>query len=686
MKAVAAATAIVMAGSSAHSDEGMWLFNDPPRTQLKERYGFEITDAWLEHVQKAAVRFNSGGSGAFVSPDGLVISNFHVGADALQKLDSAEKNYMRDGFHARSRLEELRCHDLELNVLFSIEDVSERVQAALKPEMTPEQAFAARRASMAAVEKESLERTGLRSDVVTLFQGAKDHLYRYKKYTDVRLVFAPEYQIAMFGGDPDNFEFPRYGLDFCFFRAYENGEPAKIEHYLKWHERGPAENELVFIAGNPGRTSRLLTVAELEYQRDEVYPRTLDYLNAWEVALSAYSARSEENARRAKDMLYGIMNNRKRGLGAYQAILNPELINDQRAREQKLRAALAAAERVKLESAYERIASAQKIIAENALRYQLIETSSGFSARYFQIARTLVRSAAERPKPNGDRLREFRESNRESLEFELFSEEPLYDDFEQMQLGQSLTYLARRLSLNDPVVQIMLEGKTPDERAAQLVRGATIKDPKHRRELYRQESEFFTKSHDPLIRLVVAMDPEARAVRKLIEAQEEVKRQAHAEIAAARNKIEGISGYPDATFTLRLAFGRAAGYEENGQAVPYQTTFRGLYERAASQHFRPPYDLPERWIKAKDQLDLGTPFNFVATTDSIGGNSGSPMINRQGEFIGINFDRNVHGLGRDFYYTDLRGRNIAVHAGAIIEALRRVYGAHELATALARPN
>ena len=672
-----AAAAAVIAGGlmMTYADEGMWLFNDPPRALLKERYGFEITDQWLEHVQKSSVRFNSGGSGSFVSDDGLVMSNHHVGADALQKLASEEKNYVRDGFYARTLEQEIKCVDLELNVLVSIEDVTDRVKAALKPGMTGAEAFAARRAIMADIEKESLDKTGLRSDVITLFQGAKDHLYRFKKYTDVRLVFAPEEQAAKFGGDPDNFEFPRFALDFCFFRAYENGKPAQIQHYLKWNEKGPAENELVFMSGHPGRTSRLMTTAELEYLRDVQLPYTLDYFNASEVALTSFSARSEENARRAKDELYSIMNGRKGRLGAYETLLNPEVMQRKRTAEDKLKQG-------KTKDAYDRIAAAQNVIRENALKLNLLENRHGLASRSFAIARTLVRAASERSKPNGERLREFRESNRESLEFELFSEEPLYENFEQAQLAHSLTFLARKLGFKDALVQKILAGKAPNERAADLIKNSRVKDVKHRRELYAKDPAYFTKSNDPMIQLALIVDEEARAVRKTVEAQDEIKRQAHEEIAADRNASLGTTGYPDATFTLRLAFGRTAGYEENGEKVPYQTTFGGMFQRAQSHRFQPPYDVPKSWLTAREKLDMSTPFNYVATTDSIGGNSGSPMINRSGEIIGINFDRNLHGLGRDFFYTDEKARNIAVHTRAITESLRKVYGAEPLANKL----
>jgi hypothetical protein len=682
-RAISVGLALILGTPVMDANEGMWLFNDPPRKILKEQYGFEPSDEWLEHVQKSSVRFNSGGSGSFVSEEGLVLSNHHVGADSLQKLGTAEKNYLRDGFHARTRHEELRCHDLELNVLMSIEDVSERVKSAVKPEMNADQAFAARRAVMAEIEKESLDKTGLRSDVVTLFQGGKYHLYRYKKYTDVRLVFAPEQQAAFFGGDPDNFEFPRYDLDICFFRAYENDQPAKVRHFLKWSDKGPSENELVFVSGHPGGTSRSLTMDELEYKRDVQFPFSLETLHRAEVMLNVYSARSEENARRAKDTLFGVQNSRKAREGGFAGLLDPQLLNKKRSDEEKLKEAFKKSSKYEPAlAAYDKIAAAQKLIRENALQYNMLERGLGFGCELFDIARTLVRAADERPKPNGDRLREFRESARESLELQLFSEQPLYDDFEQIKLADSLTLLTEKLGFTKPIVQQILAGKSPRDRASELVLGTKVKSVETRKQLYKEQPDFFRKSSDPMIQLVLLIDESARAVRKTIEAQDEIKRQAYGEIAAAKFALEGSSSYPDATFTLRLAFGQAKGYEENGQKIPYQTTFAGLYERAAEHRDQPPFDLPPRWIQRKQALDLSTPYNFLSTADIIGGNSGSPTLNKNAEFVGIIFDGNIYSLVLDFIYTETKARAISVHSRSITEALRKVYDAPELVNEL----
>src|SRR5437667_7489568 len=319
--------------SMTHADEGMWLFNDPPRKLLKDRYNFDATDAWLEHVQKSSVRFNSGGSGSFLSEDGLIMSNHHVGADALQKLSDKDHDYLRNGFQARTLAEEKRCTDLELNVLMSIEDVTARVNAAVKPGLSDEAAFKARRAVMAEIEKESQDKTGLRSDVVTLYQGGLYHLYQFKRYTDVRLVFAPEQQIAFFGGDPDNFEYPRYDLDVCFFRVYENDKPAQIEHYLTWSKNVATDGELIFVSGHPGRTDRMDTMAELTYLRDIGFPYLLERLYRMEVMLSAYSGRSAENARQAKELLFTVQNSRKAREGGLAGLLDPALLDRKEAEE-----------------------------------------------------------------------------------------------------------------------------------------------------------------------------------------------------------------------------------------------------------------------------------------------------------------------------------------------------------------
>jgi hypothetical protein len=664
----------------ASADEGMWLFNDPPKALLKERYGFEPTDAWLTHLQRCAVRFNSGGSGSFVSSNGLVMTNHHVGADALAKLSTKEHDLLAEGFHARKQADEKPCVDLELNVLMEIIDVTDKVNAAVKPGASAADAFAARRAAMSTIEKESLDKTGLRSDVVTLYQGGRYHLYRFKKYTDVRLVFAPEQDIAFFGGDPDNFEYPRYDLDICFFRAYEDGKPAKVEHSLKWSKAGAKDGELTFVAGHPGRTNRLNTVAHLEFLRDVTYPWTLQVLRRREVLLSTFSERSLENARRAKDDLFGVANSRKARIGGLDGLQDPAIMGKKKTEEQALRDAVAANPKLAASiPAWEEIDKTLAINREIARDHALLERGHAFYSRQFMIARTLVRLAEESAKPNAERLHEYSDAGRESLEQELFSEAPIYADLETLTFGDSLALLTETLGSDHRLVQAVLAGKAPKERAAELIAGSKLADIAERKRLATGGKAAIDASKDPLIALARLVDAPSRAVRKRLEEEvEEPQRQAYAKITNAKFAISGTSVYPDATFTLRLAFGTVKGYEEAGKQVPPWTTIGGTYDHAAAHNNEPPFKLPPRWLDKKDKLKLDTPFNFVSTADIIGGNSGSPVVNRDGEVVGIIFDGNIQSLVLDFVYSDKIARAVSVHSAGITEALKSVYGATEL--------
>jgi len=682
----ALAAAVLFSGGLVHADEGMWTFDNLPLEALKARYGFEPTKEWIAHLRSSAVRFNSGGSGSFVSADGLVMTNHHVGADTLQKIGTKEKDYIKDGFHAKSSSEEVKAPDLELNVLVGIEDVTGRVNADVPAGMDDAKANVARRGAMAKIEKDSLDKTGLRSDVVTLYQGGKYALYTYKKYTDVRLVFAPEFEAAFFGGDPDNFEYPRYDLDVCFFRAYEDGKPARPKHFLRWSADGSKEGDLTFVAGHPGRTSRLNTVAHLEYLRDKSFPLVLDLLNSREAFLLEYSKAGGEKARQAKEELFGVQNSRKARVGGLKGLKDEALMARKRQAEQALRGRIKAdpARQADYGAAWDKIAEAQRVADSIRLRYAFYEGAYGLDTTLFGIARTLVRLAEEKGKPNSDRLREYRDSNLESLELALFSTAPIYSEFEAAKLADSLEFWFKTSPYDQPLGVILNQGPAA-EAANRLVMGSKLGDVAVRKALAEGGTAAIKASTDPMIVLALTLDPIARDVRKTREDKVDgVQTAQYALIAKAIFADQGSSIYPDATFTLRLAFGQVKGIDVDGRQIPAFTTMGGAFEHAAKHGNEPPYRLPEGWVKAKAEhkFRLDTPLNFISTADIIGGNSGSPVVNRDNEVVGLIFDGNIESLVLDFAYDDRVARAVSVDSRAIAESLRSIYGAEALAREL----
>ncbi len=672
-----------LSSTVALADEGMWLYNAPPKDAINAKYGFELTQQWLDHVRLSSVRFNNGGSGSFVSPDGLTFTNHHVGAECVQQLSTGGHDYIKTGFYAKTQAEEAKCPNLELNQLVGIEDVTEKINAGVKPGMSAADAGQAQRAAMSDVEKNCSTSTGLRCDVAIFYSGQVYNLYKYKKYTDVRLVFAPEFDIAFFGGDPDNFTYPRYDLDIAFFRVYEGGKPAQLDNYLKWSSTGVNDGDLIFVSGHPGNTGRLLTLAQLEFLRDVQYPAALKYYARRIEVLQNFGKESEENARIAQEDIFGLQNSQK-AITGYEAGLRDKSIMDQKAADEaKLRTSFKANSKTAgAPDPWNEIVQAIKVNHSIYGNLTYLERLRGFP-RLPLLARTLVWAAAEKPKSNPDRFREFRDSALPSLEQQLFSTEPIYKNLETVLLTDALTEMRQSLGNDNSDVQKVLQGKTPAEAAKQLIMNTKLDDVAVRKQLYEGGQQAIDASPDPLIKVMRALDPDARAARKEYEDKvESVVRRDGATIAKARFAQSGFTQPPDATFTLRLSYGQVKGYEENGKAIPFDTNMGGAYEHAAEHSNQPPYNLPESWMKSKSTLNLKTSLNFVSTADIIGGNSGSPTVNKNGEVVGIIFDGNIQSLAWNFAYSDKQARAVSVDSRGIQEALRKIYGAAALADEL----
>jgi hypothetical protein len=660
----------------------MWTFDNPPGKALNEKYNFSITKGWLDHVRLSSVRFNDGGSGSFVSPTGLVLTNHHVALGQLQKVSTAEKNYASDGFYARGPTEEMKCPDLELNVLVSMEDVTGRVQNAVKPETTEKDAFEARKTAIAEIERESTEATGLRSDVITLYAGGEYWLYRYKKYTDVRLVFAPEQQTAFFGGDPDNFTYPRYDLDMALFRVYENDKPVISKDFLKWNVRGFQVGELVFVSGNPGSTDRMTTVAQLEAQRDYFLPDTLKRLKRMLGVLRGYSARGPEPARQAAGQIFGLENSLKAITGEYNGLLDKSLMAKKQKEESEFRRLLKG--KPELEklygSAWSEIAEAQK---KELGHIKQLEFRTLRGSRIVSNALTIIQYVAEVKKPDGKRLDGYHDSQLESLRFYLFSPAPLYPDLAQALMVDGLKESIEELGPDDAFIKAVLNSKTPEALAREVITGSKLSDPDVRRQLVEGGEAAVAASTDPAIELARRMDPFERENTKWREdIVLSVVTAAGEKIGKARFAIFGKSVYPDATFTLRLSYGTVTGYPMNGTEAPPMTTFYGLYDRAYGFGLKPPFDLGRRLLDGREKINLATPLNFICTCDIIGGNSGSPVINRNGEIVGLIFDGNIESLVGNYVYNEENNRAVAVHTAGMTEALRKIYDAGALADEL----
>jgi hypothetical protein len=661
------------------ADEGMWLFNTPPEDLLQKKYGFAVTQEFLDHLRLSSISFG-GASGSFISPEGLVLTNHHVGQGALQNLSTKDRDLMKSGFYARTRAEELKVPGMELRVLQDIEDVTAAVTGAEKAGMSTAEAAEARQKVIAGLEKDTSDKTGLRGVVVSLYSGGMYHLYKFRVFNDVRLVFAPEYLVAFFGGDRDNFTYPRYDIDICLFRIYENGQPFKSSDYIKWSTSGVREGDLVFCSGHPGSTGRLLTYAQLEFLRDTSYPYSIANYKRRQAYMHAYSRQGEEQARVALRNLFGIENSLKAITGYQSGLLDPKLMAKKLKDEQALREAVRKSPELEREygGAWDEIAAAESDYASFFKPYMFFERANGFYTTYFTLARDIVRMAMEKPRPNADRLREFRDSNLPSLERRLLSPSPIYDDFEILKLSDSLAQLQEEMGgLQE--VQWILGGRSPQEVAREIIGGTGLGDIALRKKLMEGGLDAVYQSTDPMIKLALLVDPLSRGLRFRYEKEVEAAETRNgARIAQAMFKLEGTSIPPDATGTLRLSFGVAKGYVENGRKIPFETTFAGLYEKCRKAGDKDPYELPANFLKKEAAVNQAAPVDFVATVDSIGGNSGSPVVNRKGEFVGVLFDGNIQSLPTRFVYDDTISRSVMVHGQGIIEALLKIYGAKTL--------
>lgn len=667
------------------ADEGMWTFDNPPVQQLQTRYGFTPTKAWLDHVRLSSVRFNDGGSGSFVSPTGLVLTNHHVAADELEKVSTPQHDYFNNGFYAATEADEIKSPDLEINVLESMENVTAAVQAVVKPGMSDTQALKARQAEMARIEKESLQKTGLRSDVVTLYQGAEYWLYRYKKYTDVRLVFAPEQQAAFFGGNDDNFTYPRYDLDMAIFRVYENGKPIHSSNYLRWNSRGAADGELVFVSGNPGSTDRQLTMSQLQTERDETLPDLLIGIRGLLKTVNAYSALGSQQALQADELSLELANDDKALGGELAGLQNPRIMTEKSQSERNLRTAVQKNPELekKYGGAWDAIAAAQQKLRPRAKQLYFRTLSPTFAQTVVRI----VRYTEQVQKPDADRLPGYHDAQLSSLKFELLSPAPVHIALQQELLTTLLTEAQENLGPSDAFVQAAFDGaKSPAAAAAAAFANTKLTDPAVRKALLEGGVAAIQASNDPLIVFARRVEPVLRETYEWYRNNvQSVESQAGRQLGLARFAIYGKSTYPDATFTLRLSYGTLKGYPMNGTVAPYQTTFYGLYNRAYGFDDKPPFNLTDRYRKGVSILNLATPLNFVTDCDIIGGNSGSPVINRSGELVGLIFDGNIESLVGDYVYDERTNRAVAVHPGAMMEALRKLYHADALANELQGP-
>lgn len=660
------------------ADEGMWTFDNLPLKELKERYDFAPSQSWLDHLRLSTVKFN-GGTGSLVSPSGLVLTNHHVARGWLEELSPSGKNWVRDGFYARAAGEELKCPGMELRVLISTENVTARVEQAANAGMNDKERIAAQNAERAKIEAESLEKTNLVSQVVALYQGGENWLYRYKKYTDVRLVFAPEEQIGFFGGDADNFVYPRYALDFAFFRVYENDKPAQTENYLKWNAKGAAENDLVFAAGHPGRTDRAQTLAQNEFQRDFYLPAAIKSLERQLTVLENYAARGEAEKREVGEEIFGTQTGIKLLSGWLNGLQDKNVLAKKQREEAEFRRTVESKPEWKREfgAAWNEIAAAKKSQAE---QFKFSQYRGLNAARLSGIAVNLALYASETNKPDARRINGFRDAQLPAMKRRILTVAAMPLALQETLLADNLQESLENLGADDAFVKAVLKNRTPAQAAKELIKNTKLAELNARKSLVEAGAAAINASDDSLLAAAREIAPLVSENRKFLEETVENVEAVNAEkIGQAKFAVYGKSNYPDATQTLRLSYGTVKSYALNGSAAPVKTTFYGLFDRSLGFEGRFPFNLPARVLERRSNLNLAAPMNFISTLDIVGGSSGSPVVNRGGEIVGVIFDTNIEALAGRFIYDQTKNRAVAVHTGGMIEALRKIYDAERLA-------
>jgi hypothetical protein len=679
--------ALSLAGTSLRAEEGMWTFDNLPTKKISEKYGWAPDQAWLDHVRLSSLRF-PGGSGSFVSKDGLVLTNHHVGRGWIQRVSSKEADYVKNGFAAATREQEIKVPGLEVMTLMAMDNITERLTKAVKASLPEKEALKAREAEIEKIKKEMQEKSGLTCEHVTLYQGGEHWIYSYKKHQDVRLVFAPEQQIAFFGGDPDNFTFPRHNLDFSIFRVYENGQPYQPKEFLHWTQTGVKAGDLTFVTGHPGRTSRQDTLAQMIYSRDFAIPMRLKSMERRKSAMVAYAKTSPEAARQVNTQIFGIENSIKATTGYWSGLKDKEAMARIEAAEKDLRAKVAKDPKLtpSVGESWAKIEAATKVAKGMAKDNLNVGTANSALLGY---GLSLVRIADEEAKPSEKRLPEYSDANLKTAKARLGIPAPYYKEQEVFMFTKGLEDAAKELPATHPFIKAMLGGKSAAEVAKAAVEGSKLSDPDVRKALLAGGKKAIAESTDPMILLARKLDPISRDLRKKQEDQvTSVVNEHGSRIAKARFAVYGKNTYPDATFTLRLSYGAVAEYKGNGTLIQPFTTFGGLFDRYDSwggndaKAHDGSWTLPQRWVDKRGDLNASLPFNFAHKVDIIGGNSGSPVIDKKGELVGLIFDGNIESLPGNYFYDEAVNRGVSVDARAIVHALDKVYGATGLVTEL----